>query len=365
MSKPMAAPFLPRTLFDTESVGKAAERLAEAAGKAARAALKLGREAALGPLPHPEVMIMMIGKRCNLKCEFCELWKYTDLMRASMACHVIDQARTLGIPNLVITGGEPFVHPGIFEIISHAKNAHMGLNITTNGFFLRRDAQRITELKVDSLSVSIDGPREVHDHLRGRKGSFDRIQDGFAALREAGYPGIVNIYFVTTNKNVFHLRAMYEFAKERGFKFNFWPVNDAPDLHVRTEEEKTAYLDFCDWVVENDPDFHGRKDYYRAGLRYHSGAPFNVRCLGVEQQVGVFYNGDVIPCCMWGDPSLTIGNVFSQPLADILRSQSCSRTMEGMQTRGCDNGCFNHSLYEYNVRTGKPFIIEKGTVAQR
>ena len=69
------------------------------------------------------------------------------------------------------------------------------------------------------------------------------------------------------------------------------------------------------------------------------------------------YEGDLLPCCVWGADGLKAGNVFETPLSDLWTSQKVQDQREGMYSKGCTEGCFNHSLYEFTRSTGESFRV--------
>ncbi len=253
------------------------------------------------------------------------------------------------------------MHRRIFEIIDYAKRRHIGLNITTNGTSLKAHAAKIAASGLDSLSISIDGPGELHDRIRGREGTRAKIDEGLTALRATGKMPQINIYTVVTRENVFCLDGLYDEAVAQGFHYNCWPVNNAPEMYLKTAEEVAAYLAFCRRVTSGDAEFAGRMDYYERGMRYHAGEVRKVRCLGVSDQMGIAVDGTVIPCCVWGEEEkLKIGDIHTQTLSEILKSPSTAAAMTGLFHEGCTVQCYNHSLYEFEAATGLSSTVSVG-----
>ncbi len=81
-------------------------------------------------------------------------------------------------------GGEPFLYPDVIPLIQEIKKRGLTLTIITNGWFLERHARAIVEAGVDTIAVSVDGPPALHDRIRGRDSSFDRLADGVRAVSE-------------------------------------------------------------------------------------------------------------------------------------------------------------------------------------
>src|SRR2546427_12693629 len=84
--------------------------------------------------------------------------------------------------------------------VEYVKLNYLFCSFNANGRKIPREVRRLVDLGVDHIRVSGDGPREVHDRIRGMNGSFQRIADGVAALRAArnGHAGKPEIIVNTT-----------------------------------------------------------------------------------------------------------------------------------------------------------------------
>ena len=308
----------------------------------------------------PRTMLLLINRGCNLKCSFCDLWEQFDNMDVQgRLIPLLDEAVEIGTETLVITGGEPFIHPDLFEAVAAAKARGMHVNITTNGTLIHKRWDELVASGVDSLSFSIDGMPATHDDIRGQKGAWKRTIAGLRRVRAEAPEIATSIYFVVTNKNVNELTAVYDLARSYGTQFDFWPVNDAPDLYLRTDEEKAAWRSAVEHISYQDLEVAARAAYYDAGLDYHDDKEGPVRCLGLIDQYGVTYSGDLLPCCVWGGEGLVVGNVFETPLSQLWTSDAVQAHRKKMYGDGCAVGCYNHSLYEFEVATGESFRVEK------
>jgi radical SAM protein with 4Fe4S-binding SPASM domain len=149
----------------------------------------------------PQSITIETTLRCNLSCQMCPL----DLprmihdhthpeyvqerrkaeMTTAEVLGVIDDVANMGVREMTLTGGELFLRRDAMELIEHAKRRGRRLCVNTNGWFLTRaHARRLVEIGVDAMSVSVDGPDEVHDFIRRGNGSFRRICEGLAVLKE-------------------------------------------------------------------------------------------------------------------------------------------------------------------------------------
>jgi len=150
----------------------------------------------------PQSLTLELTFRCNLSCVMCPLdlprimhdGEQKDFVKerkgvelTSPEVHrIIDDLAKFGVKNLTLTGGEVFLRHDALEIIEHVKNTPMKLCVNTNGWYLRPQiADRLVELGVDSMSVSIDGPDATHDEIRRGKGSFRRLLEGIKNIQDA------------------------------------------------------------------------------------------------------------------------------------------------------------------------------------
>ena len=121
--------------------------------------------------------LLQITERCNLHCAHCfvSAGNYGDTMPLEVIQNtVIPRLKACRVVKVTLTGGEPFVHPDILEIVRSLRNSGMGVGVCTN-------ATNITDEQIDALvkiggvhvNVSLDGFRpESHGRFRGNADSF-------------------------------------------------------------------------------------------------------------------------------------------------------------------------------------------------
>ena len=300
----------------------------------------------------PLTLLFLVNRGCNLRCVFCDLWDRPENVPIHRALRLVEEAAGIGTKVLVLTGGEPLLHPDLPALVRHARSLGMAVNVTTNGTLVDRHLPALAEAGLTSMSFSLDGLAATHDRLRGQRGAFKRT---WAQLLRTIHDGRVEtaVYFTVTNQNVRELAQVYERATAAGARFDFWPVNDAPDLYLTSEADRAAWLGALETLSGRDPEVARKAHYYAEALRYHAGEKGRVRCLGLVDQYGVTYTGDLLPCCVWGGEGLKVGNVFSTPLGELWRSPEVQSYREGLWGKGCSAGCYNHSLYELVESTGE------------
>jgi len=144
-------------------------------------------------LNHPFKLSWAVTYRCNLACNMCNIWKRADGERELSPSEADDFFRRTGKFSWVgLTGGEPFLRPDLGELadIAVSRNRPLkALHINTNGLL----TDRITDFAATFsrrhprvqliITVSVDGPPEVHDVVRGRAGSWRQAVSTFSALK--------------------------------------------------------------------------------------------------------------------------------------------------------------------------------------
>lgn len=147
------------------------------------------------------VWIQVTGTWCNLQCAHCinasgpvDPW-LAPMAAAEVERHV-DEAARLGAREVYFTGGEPFLHPRLLELLAYALE-RLPATVLTNGTLItERVADRLAGLAARSrysleVRVSLDDPeRGANDRVRGR-GAFDRALGAIARLHGRGLPAIL------------------------------------------------------------------------------------------------------------------------------------------------------------------------------
>jgi len=115
----------------------------------------------------------------------CDIWKRTDqteLRRSDLEPHR-ESLRRLQVKWVVLSGGEPLLHQDLRSLCQFFRNENIRMTLLTSGLLLGRRAQEVVD-SFDDVIVSIDGPEDTHDRIRGVPGGFRVIQAGIAAVRE-------------------------------------------------------------------------------------------------------------------------------------------------------------------------------------
>lgn len=155
--------------------------------------------------------------RCNLACRHC----YSSSGPAAaleLEPAVVEQAITdaaaLGYRVVSFSGGEPLVWRGLERALARARELGLRTTVTTNGFFTGDGRLARVADAIDVLAISLDGPRELHDEIRGSRRAFERLEAGLDAVRASGIPfGFIH---TLTRRSSTHLEWLGEYAVAQG-----------------------------------------------------------------------------------------------------------------------------------------------------
>jgi len=144
---------------------------------------------------HPWMIKLYINAECNARCVMCDIGLknresvfYQQVKQDKGAlfsvgdCSALIEEVKSFKPQINIHGLEPLLHPNILGLISIIKRQGLYIYLVTNGILLAPLAQALIELGVDMIAVSIDGPRLIHDQIRGR-GIYEKATEGIRLLR--------------------------------------------------------------------------------------------------------------------------------------------------------------------------------------
>ena len=120
-----------------------------------------------------------------------------------------------------LTGGDPLLKEGIFELIGRARKLGMLVGILGNpGHLDLETARRLRKAGIFRYQLSIDGLGPTHDSIRGRPGHFEETLEGLDILKRAGLPSVV--MFTLSKENASELSSVAELAAEKGVRvFDF------------------------------------------------------------------------------------------------------------------------------------------------
>ena len=294
--------------------------------------------------PAAPVVIWNLIRRCNLTCKHCYTTSadidFPGELTTPEIYTVMDDLKAFKVPVLILSGGEPLLHPDIFTISRRAKDMGFYVALSSNGTKISADnIDEIAAIDYQYIGVSLDGIKDTHDRFRRVQGSFEAALRGVHLCLEKGIKA--GIRFTLTQDNAKDFPALLQLMDDNGIdKFylshlnyggrgnknrkddaHFEMTRDAMDLMFETcyqwlkagkdREFVTGNNDadavyFLHWVSRHFPD---KAAHIKAKLEQWGGNASGVNVANIDNL------GNVHPDTFWWHYDL--GNVKKRPFSEI------------------------------------------------
>jgi radical SAM protein with 4Fe4S-binding SPASM domain len=256
---------------------------------------------------------------------------------------IIDEAVALGIPEVTVTGGDPFCHPHCWDILDYLYERNLAVKLFTNALALNSGGKlrRIARLALLQLSVSIySADSAVHDAITRRPGSW---QQSMTALRHlAEWPVPLNIktpVFRLNARTYYGVRRMaHQLGAATEVTGTLLPGADGDVSiieHLQTRPEALRII-LMDALANGHVPADGAADGYPFGSR--RGFPCAANSL-----VTISPGGEVSAC---SNIPITFGNVRHTSLREALLSPA-RLAMLGADQRRAFAACGRHDYCRY------------------
>lgn len=253
----------------------------------------------------------------------------------------VDQLRPPLVDELVLTGGEALLAEGIYEIIARAKGNGLKVGVLTNGILLTEEnCKKLTDLKVDVVSVSVDSlDPKMNNQLRRNTGDATRGVKNLMAVKPQSMG--VEIMMTVTRINTQSIRPMVDLCVEQGINLWLDPVEINPGV------SRIAHLDLTKMNAEEIEALQADFEYWSKNMRnptlkayseacieiLKGGTPTNINCEMGTNQFVVDVDGSMYPCFSRKD--INYGNVYQKRLSEVLDNPLIPKKYTDLQAAGC------------------------------
>lgn len=251
---------------------------------------------------------------CNLNCSHCYAnanSKYSEYLDVNETIEAIYEAASLGFIFSVITGGEPLIHPKIYELLDELSNLRYKIKpmwtvLRTNlALDVEKELLKKLSYSTDKLVVSVDGDKETHDYRRG-KGNYDVTIKNLKELMEMDPSTEISI--ATTLPldlvNGYPGESVRNLGHELGINVSFRPL-----LPIGRAVNLKA--DIAPDTIWSHMSPHEMVEY-----------GFNpTSTCGIGQNLYVEPDGNAYPCYAWQGDDWLLGSINSnEGLSQIIKS---------------------------------------------
>lgn len=210
------------------------------------------------------VVVWNSTKTCNLKCRHCymnsDAKKYSDELTTQEAKKFIDDLADFKVPVLLFSGGEPLIREDFFELAEYAAKKNIRPTLSTNGTLItKKIAEKIKNIGVGYVGISMDGLKDVNDKFRGVEGAYQKAMQGIQNCVEVGQR--VGLRFTINRHNFQELDKIFDFIeKEKINRVCFYHLvysgrgNKMMNEDLSPQESRLA----MDKIIERTKDFERR-----------------------------------------------------------------------------------------------------------
>ena len=312
----------------------------------------------------PELLILDITHKCNLKCKICDIWKTSSSeknLESEYVKKVLLEASELKIKEIALSGGEPLLRSDIFEIFDYIKKIGLkNIGLLTNGILVERHIERLKAYfiaGVVSPVISFDSLRpELHNDIRNNDLAWQTTKNALNMISslKKSYPKInFNVITIILGQNLEELQELAEFVKSlNANSLQFQPLL-ANNLDMKNRKNSPFWvtrdrLPILDSVVDGLIDFKRKepqfiknsaknlsliKKYYRANL-----TNLDASCLSADKTILIANQGDCRTCFSG------YGNIKIQGLNQILQDKRIIQARQ--RVRRCSSPCLLPCFFE-------------------
>ena len=236
-----------------------------------------------------------IGNICNKNCSFCHGTKRENRQMTFEEFKLtLSKIRHLTKYLYFHLMGEPLCHPQIIEFIKYAGAMGFKVAVTTNGTLLSRLGDALIASGVYKVNISLHG----FEDERERAKYLDACISFADKASKCGVLTVLRLWngFEDGGENSDTYAQIRDFFKEAEWVSGSRGARIRDKLHLE-------YGERFEWPDINARDFGE-----------------DVFCYGLSDHFGILSDGSVVPCCLDSDGVITLGNIFTDDIDEILSS---------------------------------------------
>jgi len=253
-----------------------------------------------GYSPLPPLIIWNITMKCNLRCAMCPFYgKHAIPINTKDELSLIqikgvingirrDYRRFPYLPFIGITGGEPFARSDMLSIFAYLKKRGFKFSVTTNFSLVDKEKiDRLMEIGVSDIRISVDGPEEIHNRIRGGP-VFGKIMENIKYVKSINPKMPIKLNCTISRDNFEHLDYMVNLAKQLGADLSFQYVQFLDKYHMDLHKKVITRLLGGYYPTKVDMDSFNEQeiDFLVSEIR-------QVKKLSREKKVNIYFTPEL------------------------------------------------------------------------
>lgn len=256
-----------------------------------------------------------ILQRCPNRCIYCSSHsnpQATHIISFEIIKNIIDDAKSLGCKTVCLSGGEPFLHPQILDIISYIAKQQLICYVYTSGIYMKDEVysslpnEYIEAIRgmVDKVIFNVEADSSaLYDQIMGTDvGGFDMMKKSINDCVSSGL--VVETHVVPMQVNFKHLKSIFEMCYQLG-------VSKVSILRLVLQGRALENLSLVKLTGEDSREvtklIKALKEAYKGKVRIglpYSDSNCRIYCKAASDKINVRYDGNVYPCEVFKDDLL-------------------------------------------------------------
>lgn len=308
-----------------------------------------------------------ILQRCPNRCIYCSSHsnpQATHIIPFEIIKNVIDDAKSLGCKTVCLSGGEPFLHPHILDVISYIAKQQLTCYVYTSGIYMKDEVysslpnEYIEAIRgmVDKVIFNVEADSStLYDKIMGTDvGGFDMMKKSINDCVSSGL--VVETHVVPMQVNFKHLKSIFEMCYQLG-------VSKVSILRLVLQGRALENLSLVKLSGEDSREvtkqIKALKEAYKGKVRIglpYSDSNCRIYCKAASDKINVRYDGNVYPCEVFKDDLLNAklgcepDNVWKDSFYDIYKISPylnvVRKSIEAFKKEDGDETCYGQFKME-------------------
>ncbi len=256
-------------------------------------------------IEYPLSVTLQITRKCNLQCLYCSESEYIPEISIGDINKILENLN--GVKRIIISGGEPTLREDLELILRKCREKFDIVSMSFNASNINIDKASSLIQYLDYVDVTIDGPRKIHNKIRG---SYDEIIRGLWILKQVGMKfSIVTVLMKENVDFIFNIVQIADVFEARKLKI-LSPINKGRGRDVITSRLSSEQLKNLFYKLKVEKEKTG----WKLKIVIHD---WNLIKEG--HSLLIHPDGNVVASPVWSNPECTkqIGNVIKENIKKI------------------------------------------------
>lgn len=293
---------------------------------------------------------LAVTDRCNLRCNYCMPEEGITFARKDSLLSIDEMKRLAdilvrrGVDKIRITGGEPFVRKELMELLEYLSGLEglREISITTNATLIGPHIDRLEELGIHSINVSMDAIQPETFARITRRDHFHTVRENLMRLIESKMEVRVN-FLVLEGQNLHDIYPMMEFQREYPVRVRFMEEMPFNGGSRDFNQLKWNHIKILEHIKLRYPEFEKlpaplTSTSVNYKIEGHQGSfgiipSFSRTFCGSCNRLRVTATGDVITC-LYGKPVTNLRPLLRSGLDDAFVEEAIVRAVGSRAKNG-------------------------------